>query len=67
MELLQPACLKNLRIIHLMYVQTQTDGALYWMITTGRSPMPSYKAALTDNQRWELVNYTTNSRKTHKK
>ena len=39
------------------YVQKQTDGALYWMITTGRSPMPSYKTLLTDNQRWELVNY----------
>ncbi len=39
------------------YVQQQTDGALYWMITTGRSPMPSYKTTLPDNQRWELVNY----------
>jgi mono/diheme cytochrome c family protein len=39
------------------YVQKQTDGALYWMITTGRNPMPSYKTTLPDNQRWELVNY----------
>jgi mono/diheme cytochrome c family protein len=39
------------------YVQKQTDGALYWMITEGRNPMPTYKTALTDNQRWELVNY----------
>jgi mono/diheme cytochrome c family protein len=38
-------------------VQQQTDGALFWMISTGRSPMPTYKAALTENQRWELVNY----------
>jgi mono/diheme cytochrome c family protein len=38
-------------------VQKQTDGALYWMISTGRNPMPTYKAMLTDNQRWELVNY----------
>ena len=39
------------------YVQKQTDGALYWMITTGRKPMPSFKTALSDNKRWELVNY----------
>jgi mono/diheme cytochrome c family protein len=39
------------------YVQNQTDGALYWMITTGRNPMPTYKTLLIDNQRWELVNY----------
>jgi mono/diheme cytochrome c family protein len=38
-------------------VQQQTDGALYWMITAGHTPMPSYKATLPDNQRWELVNY----------
>ena len=39
------------------YVQKQTDGALYWMITTGRNPMPTFKTKLTDNQRWQLVNY----------
>lgn len=39
------------------YVQKQSDGALYWMVTTGKSPMPSYKTVLTNNQRWELINY----------
>ena len=39
------------------YVQKQSDGALFWMISQGRNPMPSYKTTLTDNQRWELVNY----------
>src|SRR4249919_2158238 len=38
-------------------VQKQTDGALFWMISEGRNPMPSYKTTLTENQRWELVNY----------
>ena len=38
-------------------VQAQTDGAIYWKITEGRSPMASYKAVLKDNQRWQLVNY----------
>ena len=47
-------------------VQEQTDGAIYWKMTTGRSPMPSYKTTLTDNQRWELVNYIRTLAK-HKK
>lgn len=38
-------------------VQSQTDGAIYWKITEGKPPMPSYKQALTDQQRWQLVNY----------
>lgn len=38
-------------------VQAQTDGALFWMMTTGRGPMPSYKTTLPENQRWEMVNY----------
>lgn len=49
------------------YVQNQTDGALYWMITQGRNPMPSYKTTLTDNQRWELVNYIRTLAKNQKK
>ncbi len=38
-------------------VQSQSDGAIYWKITTGRPPMASYQASLTDEQRWQLVNY----------
>ena len=38
-------------------VQSQPDGVIYWKMTEGRTPMPSYKTALTENQRWELVNY----------
>lgn len=38
-------------------VQQETDGSLYWKITEGRTNMPTYKQILTDNQRWELVNY----------
>jgi len=34
----------------------QTDGALFWKITEGRSPMVSWKS-LTETQRWEVVNY----------
>ncbi|MEO6902298.1 MAG: cytochrome c [Bacteroidia bacterium] len=38
-------------------VQTQTDGAIFWKITNGKPPMASYKVALTDVQRWQLVCY----------
>ena len=37
--------------------QNQTDGAIYWKITNGRPPMAPYQHSLTDEQRWELVNY----------
>lgn len=39
------------------FVQKQTDGAIYWIITQGNNPMPTYKTTLTEAQRWQLVNY----------
>ncbi len=38
-------------------VQAQTDGAIFWKIEEGRSPMASYKTTLPDKQRWEIINY----------
>ena len=38
-------------------VQNQTDGELYWKISEGRRPMPYKKKALTDDQRWDVINY----------
>lgn len=35
-----------------------TDGEIYYKITEGRKPMPSFKKQLTDEQRWEMVNFT---------
>jgi len=35
----------------------QTDGELFWKITTGKKPMPSYEKQLTDDERWQAVNY----------
>jgi mono/diheme cytochrome c family protein len=37
-------------------IKGQPDGALFWKITEGRSPMVSWKS-LSETQRWELVNY----------
>ncbi len=38
-------------------VQKQTDGAIYWKITYGNPPMAAYKETLTEEQRWQLVNF----------
>jgi len=38
-------------------IQNQTDGAIYWKLTEGRSPMAGYKGSLSDEQRWHLVNF----------
>lgn len=38
-------------------VQSLPVGNLYYELTTGHAPMPSYKTILTDKQRWELVNF----------
>jgi len=48
------------------FVQKQKDGALFWIITAGNNPMPSYSKILTDIQRWEVVNYIRTLAKTSK-
>jgi mono/diheme cytochrome c family protein len=35
----------------------QTDGEIYWKITNGRDPMPTFKTKASNEERWELVNY----------
>ncbi|HYL86705.1 MAG TPA: cytochrome c [Candidatus Angelobacter sp.] len=34
---------------------TVTDGEMFYQITEGRRPMPSFKSRLTQDQRWQLV------------
>jgi mono/diheme cytochrome c family protein len=36
---------------------TETDGSLFWKMTTGRGPMPAWKATLSETDRWKLVSY----------
>ena len=43
-----------------------TDGALYYMISTGHIPMPKFNVTLNDRQRWELVNYIRSLPQKHK-
>jgi mono/diheme cytochrome c family protein len=35
----------------------QTDGALFWKLTEGRKPMPSFEKTLAEDQRWQVINY----------
>ena len=37
-------------------VQAETDGEIFWKISTGRGAMPSWKF-LPENDRWALVRY----------
>ena len=38
-------------------MKAATDGELFWKMTTGRAPMPSWQDRLSETQRWTLVNY----------
>jgi mono/diheme cytochrome c family protein len=38
-------------------MKQQTDGSLFWKITEGKKPMPSYEKIFTEEQRWQVVNY----------
>ena len=34
-----------------------TDAELYYKITKGRKPMPTFEKKLSDNERWSVINY----------
>ena len=38
-------------------VQGQTDGEIFWKITNGRNDMIKWGPILSEEQRWDLVNY----------
>jgi mono/diheme cytochrome c family protein len=38
-------------------MNAQTDGELFWKITVGNKPMPKFGKMLTEEQRWEVVNF----------
>lgn len=35
----------------------QTDGELFWKISEGHRPMPAFKKKLSEEERWQLVDY----------
>ncbi len=44
-------------------VQAQSDGALFWKITNGKSPMPAFEGILNPKQRWEIIKYLRSLKK----
>lgn len=45
--------------LHEDHVQSNSDGALFWIITHGRpeTPMPPWDNVLSEEERWHLVNF----------
>jgi mono/diheme cytochrome c family protein len=37
-------------------VQQETDGCLFWKISTGRGAMPPW-ASIPENERWQIIHY----------
>jgi mono/diheme cytochrome c family protein len=35
----------------------ETDGSLFWKMSEGRGPMPTWKETLSEKERWQLVDY----------
>ena len=48
---IHPAKLSNPQL------KTESDGSLFWKISTGKKPMPAYGKRLSETDRWNLVNY----------
>jgi mono/diheme cytochrome c family protein len=48
---IKPANLSNAE------VWQQTDGAIFWKVSTGRQPMPTWDTSLTEEERWNVVNF----------
>ena len=42
---------------NLTNLQGQSDGALFWKVSEGKKPMPTFTSKLTEQQRWDVVNY----------
>ena len=37
--------------------QGQTDGEMFYRITTGKAPMPQFGNVLSDEERWHVISY----------
>jgi mono/diheme cytochrome c family protein len=37
--------------------QSQTDGEMFFRITTGKIPMPEFRNILSENERWNVISY----------
>jgi mono/diheme cytochrome c family protein len=35
----------------------QSDGAIFWKMSEGNTPMPAFQETFTEEQRWQVVHY----------
>jgi mono/diheme cytochrome c family protein len=38
-------------------IVAQTDGALFWKITEGKKPMPTFEKLISEDERWHVIIY----------
>ena len=50
---------------HDTLVTKQSDGALFWKLSTGKGNMPPFKDVFSDEQRWQLIAYLRQLGKTN--
>jgi len=41
-------------------LKNHSDGDFFWKINEGRGEMPSFKEELSDEQKWQIINYIRN-------
>ena len=43
--------------------QEQSDGSMFWKISTGRKPMPPVPKEVSETERWQIVDYVRTFKK----
>ena len=38
-------------------IQEQTDGSIFWKLTEGKKPMPTFEKLIGEDDRWNVINY----------
>ncbi len=38
-------------------LMAQPDGRLFWKLSVGRGPMPNWQLVLSEQERWQVINY----------
>ena len=38
-------------------IQEQSDGSIFWKITEGKKPMPTFEKLISEDDRWNVINY----------
>lgn len=46
-------------------IQGQSDGALFWKLSEGKKPMPSFETDLTPDQLWQVIDYIRTLKGSH--